>query len=121
MKPGPSGAKLHFLNRIRLDESPKSAQDWLVTISLDEKWFSTESEAREAAERWLSRFLTLLRNERNEFAAIGRFSRYEFNSSSDDFLQGCAFIEPRDSPSVRAAKESRARYDDYALALRSLT
>lgn len=121
MRPGPSRAKQIFVGSIDVESEPRSAVDWLVEIGLDEGWHENESEAREAAERWSDRFLDLLRQDLNEHRQMGRFAPFEFNSSSSYLIQGCAFIEPRDSDDVRAAKARRSQYDDYAEALRELS
>jgi len=121
MKPGPSSAKQLFLEAVRVDDPPRPAVDWLVAISLEQGWFAEDSDAREKAEKWAPQFLVMLRNEVTAHRAIGRFLRFDFNSSSDYLLQGCSFIEPRDSPEVKAAKTSRSRYEDYRVALRTLT
>ncbi|MGB7208062.1 MAG: hypothetical protein WBD27_05320 [Pyrinomonadaceae bacterium] len=121
MKPGPNSAKQLFLEAIRIDEGPRAAVEWLVSICLEQSWCGDEAEAREKAEKWQEPFLTLLRNEIREYRSVGRFVRFDFNSSSDYYLQGCAFQEPRDDPGVKEAKSRRSRYEDYRIALRDLT
>ena len=52
---------------------------------------------------------------------LGRFSSFSINSSSLHFLQGSAFVEPKDPPSVVAHKRARARIAKYSSALAVLT
>ncbi len=120
MKPGPSNAKKLLADIIGIDSSPKSAIDWLVTISLAEGWYSNPNEAVEAAEKWEKPFLSLILQELNEFNQVGRFTSYAINSSSDDLIQGAAFVEPKDPPNVRASKSKRALQGSYTNALRLL-
>jgi len=121
MRPGPSRAKSILISSIRIDESPRSARDWLVSISLSQEWHPSEEEASEAAERWESRFLYLLRQELSDLNKLGRFSPFDFNSSSEYLIQGSAFIEPRDADETKEAKRRRAQHDRYAVALMGLT
>jgi len=121
MRPGPSSAKTILKSSIRVDAKPKSAVDWLVEVSITQGWHSNEDEALEAAEKWGDRFLYLLRQELSEFNRIGRFTPFDFNSSSDYLIQGCAFIEPRDSDEIKEAKRRRSQYSRYAAALTRLS
>lgn len=121
MQPGPSRAKALLIQRILVTAEPKPAEQWLIEIAMDEGWHVSVEDAREAAERWARPFLTLLRNELNSYSEVGRFAPYSFNSSSEYLIQGCAFIEPRDSPEVRTAKLRRATFDEYSRTLQSLT
>ncbi|HVI79259.1 MAG TPA: restriction endonuclease [Candidatus Acidoferrum sp.] len=121
MQPGPSRAKALLVERILVTAEPKSAEQWLIEIALSEGWHLSEDDARESAERWAKQFLSLLRNELNSYGEVGRFAPYSFNSSSEYLIQGCAFIEPLDSPDVRTAKLRRAAFEEYSRALRSLT
>ena len=121
MKHGPSLAKSILISSIALDESPRSAREWLVLISLTEGWHSNESDASEAAEKWEERFLDLLTQELSDLNQLGRFCPYEFNSSSPYLIQGSAFIEPRDDAETQEAKRRKAQHSKYAVALTELT
>lgn len=121
MKPGPSAAKKVFLEIVTVEAVPKSAEEWLVEICIARGWHSNEPDAREAAEKWANKFLNLLRRELSEFNEIGRFVPFAFNSSSDYFLQGCAFIERGDSDEVKKAKKRRSLFAGYIAALSNLT
>jgi hypothetical protein len=121
MAPGPSHAKKLFLQRVSVTDPPRPAVDWLIGIVLTEGWFTNKADAREAAERWENQFLALLRKELSDCNDLGKFYAFEFNSSSPYMLQGCAFVEPRDSPSIREAKANRARHDSYVSALGALS
>ncbi len=63
----------------------------------------------------------MLRQELSESNEIGRFVRFDFNSSSEYLVQCCAFIEPRDSPQVKLAKQRQSKYYDYVIALTELS
>ena len=121
MKPGPSLAKSILLASMGVDESPRSARDWLVSISLSQQWHSNDSDASEAAEKWEKPFLHLLRLELSGLNELGRFSPFDFNSSSPYLIQGSAFIEPRDDAETKASKRRRAQHNTYATALTRLS
>lgn len=121
MKPGPNSAKAIFFNFISIDAAPKSAEDWLVDICLSEGWYASDADAREAAERWRNKFLSLLRSELSALQQIGRFAPFNFNSSSDYLIQGYCFIEPRDPEELKEAKRRRSMHVAYVSCLRSLT
>jgi hypothetical protein len=121
MRPGPSSAKTILVGTIPIDAEPKPAVDWLAEISIAQGWHSTNNEALEAAERWEDRFLDLLRDELSDFNRLGRFAPFDFNSSSDYLIQGCAFVEPRDSDEAQEAKRRRSQYHQYTAALKCLS
>jgi hypothetical protein len=110
-----------FLQVVDIGAGPRPAVEWLTEIGVAQSWASNGEEAREWAERIEQLFLQALRRELNELTELGRFAPFAFNSSSDYMLQGSAFIEPKDSPAVREAKGRRARFPDYAQALRELS
>src|SRR5215210_5509623 len=117
MKPGPSLACKVLSEFVSITSEPLSAIEWLTKICIDQGWFANNAEAREAAERWEGRFLSLLQEELSELNRLGRFSQYSFNSSSEYMLQGACFIEPRDPDDIKEAKTRRAQFGSYALAL----
>jgi hypothetical protein len=121
MKPGPSLAKSILLASMGVDESPRPARDWLVSISLSQQWHSNDSDASEAAEKWEKPFLHLLRQELSELSKLGRFCPFDFNSSSPYLIQGSAFIEPRDDAETKESKLRRAQHNTYATALTRLS
>jgi hypothetical protein len=109
-----------FLQVVEITADPRPAVEWLTDICVLQNWASNRTEAREWAERIETRFLTALRRELNELIGLGRFARFDFNSSSGYMVQGSAFVEPKDSDDVREAKTRRARFSDYAEALGEL-
>ncbi len=121
MKPGPSLACKMLSEFVSITSEPLPVIEWLTYICIDQGWFSSNADAREAAERWEGRFLSLLQEELSELNRVGRFSQYSFNSSSEYMLQGACFIEPRDPDDIKKAKTRRAQFGDYALALSELT
>ena len=82
----------------------------ITNIGLSEGWFSDASIAREKAEQWESAYLTILRRELSSANRQSRPTRFVFNSSSNDMIQGACFIEPIDTPDIMAAKQSRLNY-----------
>ena len=121
MKPGPILAKKELLARIDVGDLPKPITDWIADVSLAVGWHTTKAEAREAAERWAPQTLLLLRVELSELYRIGRFSPFAFNSSSPDYLQGSAYIEPKDPEVIKVAKANRAQFNSYSIVLKQLT
>ena len=120
MTPRASTAVRVFLEVVDIAAVPRPAVEWLTDISIAQGWLSSRAEAREWAERVELRFLDALRLEHSELTKLGRFAPFAFNSSSGYMLQGCAFIEPRDSEEVKEAKTRRARFSDYVRALQLL-
>jgi len=120
MKRGPVLAAGLLGKVLSIDSSPKPATSLLVEICLGEECFSTDIEAREAAERWASDFLATLRREVNRSGDLGRPCFFVFNSSSEYMIQGAAYEEPQDSPALKRAKTNRRRFGDYISTLRSL-
>lgn len=121
MKPGPLYACKILPEVIDLSAPPRPAVDWLTHICVARAWHTTASEAREAAERWETQFLSLVKAELNELHRLCRFAPYTFNSSSEYMLQGSAFIEPQDSPKLQEEKTKRAHFNEYVTALGELT
>ena len=124
MPPGPMGAKSLLLQRSRreLVIPKKPIEEILVAIIVDQKWAASVADARELAERWAKSVLKRLQQEQNELNRHkDSFSPFAFNSSSDYHIQGCAYIEPTDSPDVQEAKKSQARLNDYVALLATLT
>ncbi len=120
MRLGPVTAARILQLEIDISASPASAKEWLIQIAVNKRWAISRGEAAEYAERWETGFLQALRSHMNEMREVGRFTRFEFNSSSSYVIQGSAFIEPCDSQDLRAAKARRARFTEYVSALRAL-
>jgi restriction endonuclease Mrr len=108
--PGPSSAAHHTLDNFPLDAAPQQAVVLITAICLSEGWFNEASIAREKAEQWESGYLTILRRELSSANRQSRPTRFVFNSSSTDMIQGACFIEPLDSPDIVTAKQSRLNY-----------
>ena len=104
-----------------IDAKPVRARDLLLQIGQSEGWLADEDELAEKAEDWEGLFLKRVRAELSALHELGRVSSFSINSSAPDFLQGSAFIEPRDSSDVAAHKRARARIADYSSALTALT
>jgi hypothetical protein len=121
MKPGPVLASRSLQARIDVSASPRKITDHLSEICIQNGWAPNTAEAREIAERWAPQVVDILRQEYNELARKGRFAPYAFNSSSSDYVQGCAFVEPRDSEELKAEKRKRAQFKSYEAILETLT
>jgi hypothetical protein len=121
MKPGPLLASRSVQARIELSAKPRRVIEIVSEICLENGWASNPADAREDAERWTSQVVEILRQEESELARVGRFAPYTFNSSSPEHIQGCAFIEPRDSEELKAAKRNRARFKSYEKILAEIT
>ena len=121
MRPGPAAAVAALAEILGVESPPQPASELLVEISVHQGWHSSRDLAREAAARWEKPFLTRLRDEHAQLAQQGRFVVYAFNSSSPDHIQGCAYVEPFDDATTRAAKARRAVFDAYVSAIAALS
>lgn len=121
MRPGPSAASKVLPELINVSDPPRSAKEWLVDICMRKGWAEHESEALEQTERWRDAFLQYLTRDLNELRKLGRFSYFEFNSSSPYYIQGSAFVEPKDAEDLASAKRRRARFEDYVEVLEGLS
>lgn len=121
MRPGPFAAFEAMATSIDPLAAPRPARAMVAEICVSRGWASSEDEAAERAEKWEQAFLEYARREANQLAELGRPCRYSFNSSSDYMLQGCAFIEPGDDDSVKAAKRQKARAGEYLQYIHELT
>jgi hypothetical protein len=110
-----------LVSQIEVAAEPRPLVELIEEACLAHGWADSVAEARESAERWLPQVLSLLRREYSELSRMGRFVPFAFNSSSQGYLQGMAFIEPRDVGDVRAAKLARAQFKSYAEVLEQLT
>ena len=119
MRPGPRLACFHLHNRIPIDAPPRDTADWLTEIVDEQKWTGEFTTARERAESWDKTFQNYLRIQISDFARLGRYSAFAFNSSADNQIQGAAYIEPADTETVKEEKIRRGRLSEYIKALRS--
>ncbi len=107
MPPGPSDAVRIIANTFSIEASPQPIRNLLVEVIIQEGWYGFD-EASEKAEDWLPRVKSRLRMQILKSREDGGFLAFTFNSSSDDYLQGSCFCEPRDSKDVRDAKRRRS-------------
>jgi hypothetical protein len=117
MKPGPSLACFKLHTRIKIDAEPRETIDWLTDIVKEEGWICNCGSVREQAELWDKPFQKHLRAHLSDFARLGRFSSFDFNSSAENQIQGAAFIEPTDSERLKEEKKLRRRFDVYVKTL----
>jgi hypothetical protein len=118
---GPSAAAGIVIASFDLVTPPIPASTVLADICMSEGWFVNQSQAEEQSEKWLAQFLSRLRSHLSAANEFGRGSRFAFNSSSDDLLQGACYAEPSDLPEVREAKLRRANYATHQGWMRNLT
>ena len=120
MRPGPAAAAQLIRETLLLNAAPRRVTEILVDIIVQQNWYD-ESLAYEMTERWQSTVLVRLREDLNDLIAQGRPTKFSFNSSSDDLLQGACFCEPSDSTQLVDSKGRRLNYYDYHAALKILT
>ena len=75
----------------------------------------------ELAERWLRRFVQLLKSKVAVDAGNAKVSKFEFNSANDAFLQGSCFVEPSNTSEVADAKRRRSNNVHYLEAFGTLS
>jgi hypothetical protein len=110
-----------FKASLAADAPPLHTREWIAVIAVGSEWVKSPSEGQVLGEKLEDKFLVLARREYNGAVTAGRIPEFEFNSSTQEMLQGPCFIEPADDAPVRAAKERRLSQADYYAALRRLT
>lgn len=121
MQPGPALASEILPSILAIDAAPRDVGVLVEQVILQEGWAASPADAQELAERWRVRILVRLRTQLSELNVLGRFCIFDFNSSSNEMIQGACFVEPGvDAPEVVAAKRARSRMGHYAAALAAL-
>jgi hypothetical protein len=118
---GPSAAAAIVAAEFDVLRAPVRSVDLLLEIGTSLSWFDSVEDGAEKAAQWDSGFREHLRRQLEASHQHSRPSRFEFNSSSDDYIQGSCFPEPGDSVTLRTAKERRAQYTTLESFLASLT
>lgn len=121
MKPGPAAAAEWVMTELPMMQGPTDPESLLVQIGALLGWFPSTSAAQEKAERWRRPFLTRLRFAINDPERRGRPTRFEFNSSNEELIQGACFVEDGHSQELREGKRRRQHMDTYVTYIRSLT
>lgn len=121
MTPGPAAAADWVMTELPRTQPPTDPESLLVQIGTVLGWFRSTSEAQEKAERWRKPFLTRLRFAINDPERRGRPTRFEFNSSNEDLIQGACYVEDGHSQQLREGKGRREHMDTYLAYVRSLT
>lgn len=121
MEAGPASAADWIVDEFPLTQDPIRIETVIVRIAVREGWFASVAEAEVAAERWAPKVATRLTNSLNAARARGWPTRFEFNSSNPDAIQGACFAEPLDSDELKSAKSAGAFADDYLTVIRGLT
>jgi hypothetical protein len=112
---------VEFTSVLTADASPSRTREWIAAIAVNKGWSESASEGQVLGEKLEKGFLVLARREYSRAVEAGRVPEFEFNSSTQEMLQGPCFVEPADDVTVREAKERRLSLADYHTALRSLT
>lgn len=121
MKPGPAAAADWVMTEMSRTHPPTDPESLLVEIGTPLKWYASDEDAQEKAERWRKPFLTRLRFSINDPERRGRPTRFEFNSSRDDEIQGSCYEEDAHSDELRESKSRRRHMDEYLEFIRTLT
>lgn len=121
MTPGPAAAAAWVIQKMPRTHPPIDPEQLIVNIGMGEGWFASPDEAQEKAERWRRAFLNRLRIRINDPERLGRFHRFEFNSSSSDLIQGACYEEDADSDELKESKADRQHIDTYRDFIRALT
>lgn len=121
MDAGPAAAADWIIAEFPLQQEPLGIETAVVMIAVRERWFGTVAEAEVAAERWADKVKTRLIIHLNNARQRGWHTRFEFNSSNPDTIQGSCFSEPHDSPELIESKRAGALTDDYLLLAQDLT
>jgi hypothetical protein len=121
MPRGPAAAAAWVIAALPYDHPPIEAAELLTKIGVDLGWFTDRVDASDYVDRWKRGFLNRLARELNIRREYVRVSRFEFNSSTGEYIQGSCFCEPADPPEVVKAKRSRAQCDFYRAPLTAIT
>ena len=92
----------------------------LAEVIERERW-NDDASAMELAEKLYTRVLNRLRKRAAEHSTYGRLTLYDFNSVSEDHIQGSCFVEPNDSPREAKAKRVRSNCVSYSNTFGELT
>lgn len=121
MKRGPASIYQSIITRIDVSAEPRPVLDIIADAVIDLGWHSTRDDALEDAERWREAVLQKLRDELSDLNRSGRFASFALNSAFSDYVQGSAFVEPRDPEEVKDAKLRRGHFVAYETLLRGLS
>lgn len=92
MKGGPAAAADWVIANFPLVHEPINLEELIVQIGQNKSWFLSDEQAQESAESWLERFAKRLANNVDDARRRGRPTRYDFNSSNPDLIQGSSLL-----------------------------
>lgn len=121
MKPGPAAAADWVINSLPRAHPPTDPETLIVKIGDELQWFESPEDAQEKAERWREPFLKRLRFAVNDPERRGRPTRFEFNSSREELVQGACYIEAENSADLRQSKCRRQNIETYVELICGLT
>lgn len=121
MKAGPVVVTDLLHTVVGINDGPRPIQDCVYDVLMAMGWSKDPIETRVKAETIALDVSGRLQQLLNEYRELGRPTYVVFNSSSQDLLQGAAFIEPVDSSDVSAAKKRRRLLNDYHKLLMKMT
>lgn len=114
------GAVKNIESFVAINMPPTQLQRVLVRIIKEEDW-AHRNLADEIAEEWLATFSSELQKRAEYERQRSKVSVFEFNSVSEQHIQGSCFIEPRNSPQERESKIKRANCVHIAEILKETT
>jgi hypothetical protein len=118
MRPGPRAVADRLIADFPQDAAPCPLSG--VVEDIIGELTGSAVDADEKASVWMEEIRLHLDRHLADCLQLGRQPRYAFNSSSGYMIQGACFVEPLDSPQVRAQKLNRRHWQDYHEALRQL-
>lgn len=113
MQRGQAAAAQWVIFEFPLTHDPIDLEALIVRIGTEKTWFSSADEAQEQAEKWKDGVATRLTKFLNDSVRRGWPSRFEFNSSDHNSIQGSSFIEGTESKELQQEKRARIHMDTY--------
>lgn len=107
MAQGPIEAARLISTVLSVVSAPRPVRDVLIDIIVSQSWYQS-IEAADKADAWLRRFKSRVQHDIDTTRHEGGFLAYQFNASSDDYLQGSCWCGPHDTLDVQEAKAQRA-------------
>lgn len=109
-----------LLQDLALDAEPYPLDDLVASLITSHPEWGVD-DPLEKSEIWAPVVGQILRTHWEQSLQQGKQPQFAFNSSSEYMIQGPCFIEPIDSPEVKAQKRNRLRWQEYYGVLRELS
>jgi hypothetical protein len=110
-----------LLEKVTIDSPPCDIRGILIEVFRETYPGKPESEISELAEKGVPSVISAVLEDNNNRSLSGIPKRIELNSSSEDYLQGAAYIEGKEPEPLRELKTRRAQLGIYETFLRSIT